>query len=139
MPGTGIGLALTSELVKIHSGVIRVESTLHVGSAFIVELPLGYNHLPIGDVEHDLTQSIETGSYAAGIIEEASGWMCVDSDTSSDASSNASSDAPIAEKYTVLVVEDNVVGLPFFEKLSWAWLTYDFCDRMPGRISSPSS
>jgi signal transduction histidine kinase/DNA-binding response OmpR family regulator len=37
--GTGIGLSLTHELVKIYRGTIHVESTLGYGSRFIVTLP----------------------------------------------------------------------------------------------------
>jgi len=43
--GTGLGLALVQELVKLHGGSIRVESVLHEGSQFIVSLPLGTDHL----------------------------------------------------------------------------------------------
>ncbi len=39
--GTGIGLALVQELVRLHAGAIRVESTIDQGSRFIVSVPLG--------------------------------------------------------------------------------------------------
>lgn len=38
--GSGIGLAITKEFVRIHGGTIRVESEVGKGSSFIVELPL---------------------------------------------------------------------------------------------------
>jgi signal transduction histidine kinase/ligand-binding sensor domain-containing protein/DNA-binding response OmpR family regulator len=37
--GTGIGLSLTQEFVKLHAGTIRVESSPGNGSCFIVSLP----------------------------------------------------------------------------------------------------
>ncbi len=59
--GTGIGLALVKELVELHGGTIRVESTLGEGTLFEVTIPLDdrclgdceivterYSELPVG-------------------------------------------------------------------------------------------
>ena len=43
--GTGIGLALTKELVELHHGKIKVTSKVGAGSEFIVVLPVGRGHL----------------------------------------------------------------------------------------------
>ena len=44
--GTGIGLALVQELVKLHGGSVRAESTCGLGSTFTVSVPMGTAHLP---------------------------------------------------------------------------------------------
>ena len=44
--GTGIGLALVQELVKLHKDSVAVESTLGRGTTFIVWVPFGSAHLP---------------------------------------------------------------------------------------------
>ncbi len=36
--GSGIGLALVRELVELHSGTIRVESSMEVGTSFVIQL-----------------------------------------------------------------------------------------------------
>lgn len=38
--GTGIGLSITKEFVKMHGGTIDVESIIGKGSAFIIQIPL---------------------------------------------------------------------------------------------------
>ncbi|WP_233855770.1 ATP-binding protein [Paraburkholderia sp. HD33-4] len=44
--GSGIGLALVRESVRLHGGTIEVESKLDVGSTFRVSLSLGTAHIP---------------------------------------------------------------------------------------------
>ena len=72
--GSGIGLALVQELVKLHGGTISVESVLDQGSTFLVTIPAGKVHLPPEQVR--LTAEPETPPMQAKpFIEEASSWL----------------------------------------------------------------
>ena len=44
--GSGIGLALVQELVKLHGGEIGVQSEFGSGSTFTISIPFGTAHLP---------------------------------------------------------------------------------------------
>ncbi|MBV8223591.1 MAG: response regulator, partial [Verrucomicrobia bacterium] len=72
--GTGIGLALVAELVKIHHGQISVESELEKGSRFIVSIPAGKGHLPpeqiITAAQSDFSQT-EFNPF----VQEAIRWL----------------------------------------------------------------
>ncbi len=71
--GTGIGLALVQELVKLHGGTIAVTSALGDGSSFTVQLPRGSAHLPTERVERTAPPRSST-SGAASFVEEARRW-----------------------------------------------------------------
>ncbi|MBN8653031.1 MAG: response regulator [Cytophagales bacterium] len=51
--GTGIGLALASEYIKLHYGQIQVESVKGKGTTFVVQLPLGKHHLPVDSIHEE--------------------------------------------------------------------------------------
>ncbi len=51
--GTGIGLALTKELIDLHHGSIKVESEEGKGSIFTVSLPLGKKHFKSDEIIED--------------------------------------------------------------------------------------
>lgn len=49
--GSGIGLALTKELVDLHHGTISVISKPGSGSSFILQLPMGKDHLKEDEID----------------------------------------------------------------------------------------
>jgi signal transduction histidine kinase/DNA-binding response OmpR family regulator len=72
--GSGIGLALVQELVKLHGGEICAESTPGAGTTFTVSLPFGYQHLPPERVQTEAsgqTDVTRTHEY----VEEALRWL----------------------------------------------------------------
>jgi PAS domain S-box-containing protein len=72
--GTGIGLALVQELVKLHGGTIHAESEAGRGSIFRVKIPLGTAHLPPERVATRQPMSAST-LRAHGYAEEALHWI----------------------------------------------------------------
>ncbi|MEM1311810.1 MAG: ATP-binding protein, partial [Cyanobacteria bacterium P01_H01_bin.153] len=48
--GTGLGLSLVKELVKLHHGDIHVTSTYGQGTTFAIALPTGHQHLPADQI-----------------------------------------------------------------------------------------
>ncbi len=72
--GSGIGLALVSDLVQLHGGTINVASAPGHGTTFTVELPLGSAHLPAEQVEEAAEASV-VPLRAAAFVEEALRWV----------------------------------------------------------------
>jgi signal transduction histidine kinase len=72
--GTGIGLALVQELVKLHRGTIDVSSTVGEGTAFLVRIPLGKEHLPPDQIGAPRALAT-TALGATHFVEEALRWL----------------------------------------------------------------
>jgi PAS domain S-box-containing protein len=72
--GSGIGLALVQELVKLQGGSISVDSQLGEGSVFQIRMPLGKAHISkdqIDEADHTATTSTRASAY----VEEALRWL----------------------------------------------------------------
>ncbi|MBW4565735.1 MAG: response regulator [Mojavia pulchra JT2-VF2] len=72
--GSGIGLSLVQELVRMHGGTVEVTSVLGEGSCFTVSIPTGSAHLP----QERITASRTLASTALGAspyLEEALRWL----------------------------------------------------------------
>ncbi len=72
--GSGIGLALVQELVKLHGGSIHAESRLGTGTTFTVSLPLGKEHLPPDRIGGSRTLA-STAVGTSPFVEEALRWL----------------------------------------------------------------
>ena len=51
--GTGLGLALSKELITLHHGSIKIKSEKWKGTTFEIELPLGKDHLEGSEIEKE--------------------------------------------------------------------------------------
>lgn len=72
--GSGIGLALVQELVKLHKGTIEAESTPGQGTTFTIRLLKGSAHLPKEQMGAKRTlQSTALGAYF--YVQEALQWI----------------------------------------------------------------
>ena len=72
--GTGIGLALVQELVKLHGGTINVASVYGKGTTFTVRLPMGSTHLPPEKIKAG-GALVSTAVASAVYREEALHWL----------------------------------------------------------------
>ena len=72
--GSGIGLSLVQELVKLHGGTIEAHSQVGMGTTITLRVPRGHAHLPqerIGTV-----RTLERARIGAlPFVEEALGWL----------------------------------------------------------------
>ncbi|KAB8332441.1 PAS domain S-box protein [Scytonema tolypothrichoides VB-61278] len=72
--GSGIGLALVHELIRLNGGTVDVSSTVVQGTCFTVTIPLGTAHLPNDRIEVARTL-VSTAFGAAPYVEEAERWL----------------------------------------------------------------
>ncbi|HCN53333.1 MAG TPA: hybrid sensor histidine kinase/response regulator [Prevotella sp.] len=91
--GTGIGLALVKDIVQLHHGTVKVESSEGYGSVFIVDLPKGKDLY-----KEDEIQSQPTPSMGIPVLHQG---PTVDPEDSAPLEKSDHS------RYTILLVEDN--------------------------------
>ena len=128
--GSGIGMALVQELVRLHAGTIRVESAVGRGTTFIVAVPFGTAHLPPNRAGAQ-RDPVSTSRRADAFVEEALRWLPDTRvsfvDSIADSSDTGANSAHVREDSgaRVLVVDDNADMRGYVERLLRARCTVE--------------
>lgn len=115
--GSGIGLSLVQELVRLHAGSIQLTTTEGVGTTFTVRLRAGVKHLPQAHGQRG-RQLSSTALGTNPYVEEALRWLPEEEVPAEAGVGNAPLSLPAsaalalgrtedARKERVLVVDDN--------------------------------
>lgn len=104
--GTGIGLSIAKNIVKLHKGTINVKNKKTKGVIFKVTLPLGKEHLSENEILNNFKISDDVTQYTSQLSVPE---IVIDGDVS-DFEINQ-------EKFTILLVEDNKPLRSFMKNL----------------------
>jgi signal transduction histidine kinase len=126
--GTGIGLALVEQLVKLHGGSVSVGSVPGQGSTFTVSIPKGKAHLPaarIGPAHEPTSTALQARRY----VEEALSWLPSDAATASPSlAANNTDVAPLgarsmesAGRARIVWADDNADMRDYVKRLLAPW------------------
>jgi len=112
--GTGIGLALVQELVKLHGGSVRVESAVGAGSTFTVTIPSGTEHLRAERIQAAQTLA-STTIRAEAHVDELKQWLGIEPWMAADAATLPKQatlapnlePAPSGKRELIVLADDN--------------------------------
>jgi PAS domain S-box-containing protein len=118
--GTGIGLALVQELVKLHGGSIRAESEPGQGTMFCVRIPLGMAHLPAERIGSGSGMA-STALRAQAYVEEALRWLPEGGEAAASGLlfdlSPATAARPSGDRPAILLADDNADLREYLKRL----------------------
>jgi len=118
--GSGIGLALVQELVKLHGGHITVASHVDQGSTFTVTVPTGKTHLPADKIGASRGGG-PTRQRAQAYVEEALAWLSEmeHEPPAASGTEDLSPQEPLASRrgQLVLLADDNADMRAYVERL----------------------
>ncbi len=109
--GSGIGLALTAELVNLHGGTIVAKSVPGQGTRFSVRVPLGMAHLPAEQIVLTPTGgATNIFRETEGFLAESSRWLDYEarSRTTDMSPMLPATNDGTDDRLRVLVVDDNL-------------------------------
>jgi signal transduction histidine kinase len=112
--GSGIGLAMVHELVRLHGGSVAVTSEPGAGTEFIVSIPTGYSHLPFDQVVHQGADKPEL-RHAAAFLQETEGWRSMSARL--DPHLEIDSVQSTSDQQRVLVADDNADMREYLHRL----------------------
>lgn len=96
--GTGLGLALSKELIELHHGFISVVSENLKGSIFEISLPLGNSHFKVEELVpatgRELVISEDPDLYTIDLYDKKTNFETDSGNT-------------LAKSFTLLIIEDN--------------------------------
>lgn len=113
--GSGIGLALVQELVKLQGGSVSVSSVLEQGTTFTVTIPLGQAHLSPDRIQTEQIRQ-STALSVAPFVEEALRWIPEDSSEFSGLGSELPLTQP-SPAARILLADDNADMRDYVKRL----------------------
>jgi len=114
--GSGIGLALVQELVKLHAGTVRVKSEFGRGSTFIITIPTGSAHLPadrLGAARTLASTSVRSDAYVSEVLQ----WSPDEPDHLETFASSIAQTQPDQPRARILLVDDNTDMREYVKRL----------------------
>jgi hypothetical protein len=132
--GSGIGLALVNELVKLQGGTLQATSTVGQGTTFRVRIPKGKAHIPQDRLRTARTPTSIAMS-AAHFAQEAQSW--VGEEPKGDKALPATEGAGALLPGRILLADDNTDMRSYVKRLLSAYWTVEAVpDGAAGRLGA---